>query len=82
MDFVPALRVSLLDVVLAGAVPAFADRIDTDLESLTLADPTPLGDDLLDPTLAEIKADVSSRVGEADGVHCSQDAAYWIEKTT
>ena len=83
-DFHSALRVGSLDVVLAGAVLAdlaFADRIDTDLESLTLADPTPLGDDLLDPTLAEIVADISSSTGGAGGLHRSHDAAYWIEKT-
>ncbi|MDE0124611.1 MAG: GPP34 family phosphoprotein [Bryobacterales bacterium] len=49
---------------------------------ISIADLTPLGDDLLDPTLAEIVADVSSRVGEAGGMHRSHDAAYWIEKTT
>ena len=39
----------------AGAVLmdlALANRIDTDLKRLVLIDPTPLGDDLLDPTLA------------------------------
>ena len=80
--FVPALRVGSLDVVLAGAVLAdlaFADRIDTDLESLTLVDRTPLGDELLDPTLAEIAADAAAGAGKAGGR--SHDAAYWIEKT-
>ena len=37
----------LMDLALAG-------RIDTDLKRLVLIDPTPLGDDLLDPTLAII----------------------------
>ena len=39
----------------AGAVLmdlALENRIDTDLKRLVLIDPTPLGDDLLDPTLA------------------------------
>ena len=39
----------------AGAVLmdlALENRIDTDLKKLVLVDPTPLGDDLLDPTLA------------------------------
>ncbi len=81
-DFVPALRVDSLDVVLAGAVLAelaFAGRIDTDLESLTLLDRTPLGDELLDPTLAEIAADAASGAGKARGR--SRDAAYWIDRT-
>ncbi len=78
-DFAPALRVGSLDVVLAGAALAdlaFAGRIDTDLESLTLVDSAPLGDDLLDPTLAEIAADVAD--GESGR---SRDAAWWIGKT-
>jgi len=43
--------------VLAGAVLMdlqLADRIDTDMNTQMLSDPTPLGDDLLDPTLADI----------------------------
>ena len=83
-DFVPALRVDSLEVVLAGAALAelaFAGRIDTDLDSLTLVDPTPVGDDLLDPTLAEIAADATPCAGEADGKRRSHDAAYWIRKT-
>ena len=42
---------------LAGAVLmelALENRIDTDVESLYVTDSTPLGDDLLDPSLAEI----------------------------
>ena len=45
------------------------ERIDTDLETLFLADPTPLGDDLLDPTLAAI--------AQADEKH---DARFWVER--
>ena len=56
----------------AGAVLmdlAKEHRIDTDLERLMLVDPTPLGDDILDPLLAVIsKAD--------DGA----DTVYWIKR--
>jgi len=44
-------------VAFAGAVLmdlALEDRIDTDLEHLLVSDRTPLGNDLLDPILAEI----------------------------
>ena len=63
-----------LSCVLAGAVLAdlaFERRIDTDLESLSLTDPTPTGDALLDPVLAEIAADSTTH-----------NAQYWIEKTS
>ena len=55
----------------AGAVLmdlALEDRIDTDLKRLVLIDPTPLGDDLLDPTLA--------RIAEATETH---DARHWVD---
>ena len=61
-----------LRYALAGGVLmdlAMEDRIDTDLEQLTLVDPTPLGDDILDPVLADIAA--------ATGTH---DARYWVEQ--
>ena len=48
---------------------AMEDRIDTDLEKLILVDPTPLGDDILDPVLADIAA--------ATETH---DARYWVER--
>ena len=60
-------------LALAGAVLMelqLRDRIDTDLETLTLTDPAPLGDDLLDPTLADIAA--------AEREH---DAVFWVERT-
>ncbi|MDE2718594.1 MAG: GPP34 family phosphoprotein, partial [Chloroflexota bacterium] len=60
------------DYAIAGGVLmdlAMEDRIDTDLENLVLVDDTPLGDDLLDPTLADIAA------GE------QRDARYWVERT-
>ena len=55
----------------AGAVLmdlALEDRIDTDLKRLVLIDPTPLGDNLLDPTLA--------RLAEATETH---DARHWVD---
>ena len=45
------------------------NRVDTDLEKLILVDGTPVGDDLLDPTLAEIAG-----MGE------TRDARYWVER--
>lgn len=60
------------DYALAGGVLmdlALEDRIDTDLDNLVLIDATPTGDNLLDPTLAEI--------AEGEG----NDARYWIERT-
>ena len=63
-----------LSCVLAGAVLAdlaLERRIDTDPESLSLIDPTPTGDELLDPVLAEIAADSTTR-----------NAQYWIERTS
>ena len=55
------IRVSLpehtRDIVIAGAVLmdlAMEDRIDTDFQQLILVSPMPLGDDFLDPTLADI----------------------------
>ncbi len=59
-----------MDYALAGAVLmdlALENRIDTDLERLVLVDATPLGDSLLDPTLADIAA------GE------ERNARYWVE---
>ena len=49
---------------------ALENRIDTDLDSLILVDDTPLGDSLLDPTLAEIAAADDKR-----------DARFWVERT-
>ena len=56
----------------AGAVLmelALENRIDTDLKRLVLIDPTPLGDDLLDPTLAQI--------AQANETH---DARHWVDR--
>ena len=69
-DLAPNLPARSLDLALAGAVLmdlALEDRIDTDLERLMLVDPTPLGDDILDPALAEIAKDGQSR-----------DTGYWL----
>ena len=61
-----------MSCALAGAVLmdlAMEDRIDSDLNSLTLSDSTPTGDALLDPTLGDIAA--------ANKVHAPQ---YWVER--
>ena len=61
-----------VDYAIAGGVLmdlAMEDRIDTDLENLILLDATPVGDSLLDTTLAQIAA------GER------QNARYWVERT-
>ena len=70
--FVDARSVSL-EYALAGAVLmdlALEGRIDTDPERLFVIDPTPLEDDLLDPTLIRI-------------VQCPKrrDTRQWIERT-
>ncbi|MCY4369429.1 MAG: GPP34 family phosphoprotein [bacterium] len=69
--FVPVSRLAM-DRAIAGAVLmdlAMANRIDTDLEHLVLLDSTPVGDNLLDPTLAEIaKGD-------------KRDTRFWVEHT-
>jgi cytochrome P450 len=72
-ELAPNLPTRSLDLALAGAVMmdlALEDRIDTDPERLILVDSTPLGDDILDPTLAEI--------ADADE---TQDTGYWLERT-
>ena len=56
----------------AGAVLmdlALENRIDTDLKRLVLIDPTPVGDDLLDPTLALIAASTETH-----------DARHWVDQ--
>ncbi len=62
-----------LRYALAGGVLmdlALENRIDTDLKQLMLVDAAPLGDSLLDPTLADIAA--------ATETH---DARFWVERT-
>ena len=61
-----------LRYALAGGVLmdlAMEDRIDTDLEKLILVNATPLGDDILDPVLADIANAEETR-----------DARYWVER--
>ena len=61
-----------VNYALAGSVLmdlALENRIDTDLDNLILLDATPVGDSLLDPTLAEI--------GRGD----KRDARFWVERT-
>ena len=61
-----------LDYAIAGGVLmdlAMENRIDTDLEHLILVDPTPTGDSLLDPALADIEAEEKG------------DTRYWVERT-
>ncbi|MXY54486.1 MAG: GPP34 family phosphoprotein [Gammaproteobacteria bacterium] len=48
---------------------ALEDRIDTDPSTLILLDKTPVGDDLLDPMLADIASAQETR-----------DARYWVER--
>ncbi len=55
---------ALMDLALEG-------RIDTDVDALILADPTPVGDDLLDPVLADIAAELNSR---------SAPATFWVRR--
>ena len=57
-SFVPIAKANL-GCAIAGAVLmdlAFADRIDTDPESLIVTDRTPTGNPILDPTLTKIAA--------------------------
>jgi len=61
-----------MDYAIAGGVLmdlAMENRIDTDLNSLVLVDATPVGDNLLDPTLADI-----ARAPE------TRDARYWVNR--
>ncbi len=75
-ELAPTLPARSFDLALAGAVLmdlALEDRIDTDPERLILVDSTPLGDDILDPTLAEI--------AEIAGAGETHDTGYWLERT-
>ena len=61
-----------LNCAMVGAVLAelsLRSRIDTDLDSLILADPTETGNPALDPVLKEIA-----------GESVQRDAVYWIER--
>ena len=62
-----------MDYAIAGAVLmdlAMENRIDTDLENLLLIDSSPVGDDILDPVLAEV-----SEGG-------NNDTRYWVEQVS
>ena len=61
-----------MSCVLAGSVLidlSLEDRIDSDLERLMLVDPTPTGDEMLDPVLEEIAQDTETRSPQ-----------YWVER--
>ncbi len=64
----PSLRYALAGGVLMDL--AMENRIDTDPKQLVLVDSTPVQDNLLDPTLADI-----SRATE------THDARFWVERT-
>ena len=57
---------ALMDLALEG-------RIDTDIDSLIVVDPTPVGDDLLDPILADIVAEMNSRSAPVNSA-----ATFWV----
>ncbi len=70
---------SSMDRAVAGAVLmelAMENRIDTDLDHLILVDDTPVGDSLLDPTLALIAEGAGGAEGEPS------DARHWVESTS
>ena len=65
---------SSLRYALAGGVLmdlALENRIDTDLTHLSLIDPSPVGDNLLDPVLADIAAENETRA-----------TSYWLERAS
>ena len=69
--FLP-IRQQALECALAGAVLmelAFANRIDTDLATLVVTDPTPTGEPMLDGVL--------EKIGEQAG---TQDTQAWIRR--
>ncbi|MDE0625563.1 MAG: cytochrome P450 [Bryobacterales bacterium] len=70
---IPEWRMSC---ALAGGVLldlSLEDRIDSDLKSLILVDPTPTGDSLLDPALEDITGAEASGGG-------SRSPQYWVER--
>ena len=69
--FAPVVE-SSLRCAIAGSVLmdlALENRIDTDPQQLMLVDATPVGDDLLDSTLADV-----AQAGE------TRDARYWVNR--
>ena len=60
----PQLPDRTIGYALIGAILidlCFEGRLDSDIESLILVDSNPVGDDLLDPTLAQIAEEMKSR---------------------
>ncbi|MGA8400611.1 MAG: GPP34 family phosphoprotein [Stellaceae bacterium] len=69
-DFVP-LPEAVFAIVMSGAALmdlALHDRIDTDLEKMTVVDRTPLGDDILDEVLAGL-GQKSASLGITDALY-------------
>ena len=63
-DIVTSMPSQSLNTLLAGALLmdlALENRIDTDLERVTLVDATPVGSNLLDPVLADMARDTEPR---------------------
>ena len=72
-ELAPGMSERSLALALAGSVLmdlALENRIDTDSERLMLVDATPLGEDILDSTLAEIA-----------GAEQEHDTGYWLKRT-
>ena len=72
-DIVASMPPQSLNTLLAGALLmdlALENRIDTDLERVILVDTAPVGDNLLDPVLADIAGDAEPRTID-----------YWLERT-
>ena len=70
--FTAAIPEWRMSCALIGAVLldlSFRDRIDTGLRTLKVIDPTPTGDELLDPTLAMLVAETGSH-----------SPRYWVER--
>ena len=71
-----------LNYALAGGVLmdlALENRIDTDLEKLVLVDATPVGDNLLDETLADIESEEAlSRLVSLGILESRADRFLWV----
>ena len=79
----PPTRRRAVSYALAGSVLvdlALANRIGAGPAQVRSTDPTPLGDDLLDPTLARIDAAANGR-GVADWVEATAARAHEIRET-
>ena len=72
-DIMASIPPQSLNTLLAGALLmdlALENRIDTDLERVILVDTAPVGDNLLDPVLADMAGDAEPRTID-----------YWLERT-